>query len=101
MPNIVVISHSQSGLQHCQSVRGMVRKTTSLSHRTSRRILLALLLGLLQGCTHLEIEDCGGKVLGENEPRIRSSHFRMFLADLPAASTRSAPFAAMSALAYA
>ena len=101
MPNIVVISHSQSGLQHCQSVRGMVRKTTSRSHRTSRRILLALLLGLLQGCTHLEIEDCGGRVLGENEPRIRSSHFRMFLADLPAASNRFAPFAAMSALAYA
>jgi hypothetical protein len=56
---------------------------------------------LLQGCTHLAIEDCGGTVLGENAPRIRSSHFRMFLADLPAASERFAPFAAMSTLAYA
>lgn len=77
-----------------------MRKATSRSHWTPR-ILLALLLGLLQACTHLEIEDCGGKVLGENEPRIRSSHFRMFLADLPAASNRFAPYAAMSALAYA
>ncbi len=78
-----------------------MRKATSSLRRVPRRIELALLLALLQGCTHLEIEDCGGKVLGENEPRIRSSHFRMLLADLPAASNRFAPYAAMSALAYA
>jgi hypothetical protein len=59
------------------------------------------LLAFLQGCTHLAIEDCGGDVLGENQPRIRSSHFRMFLADLPAASNRFAPYAVMSTLAYA
>jgi len=78
-----------------------VRKTTSRLRMALRRIELAVLLALLQGCTHLAIEDCGGKVLGENEPRIRSSHFRMLLADLPAASNRFVPYAAMSALAYA
>ena len=67
----------------------------------SRRIELSVLLAVLQGCTHVAIEDCGGDVLGKNEPRIRSSHFRMLLADLPAASNRFAPYAAMSALAYA
>jgi hypothetical protein len=66
-----------------------------------RGIVLALIVMLLQSCTHLAIEDCGSEILGKNEPRIRSSHFRMFLADLPAASNRFAPFAAMSALAYA
>lgn len=63
-------------------------------------ILMPLVLALA-GCTHLAIEDCGGKVLGEDKPRIRSSHFRMFLADLPAASERFLAFAAMSSLAYA
>lgn len=78
-----------------------MRNPTSRSQAQPRSIQLALVLTLLQGCTHLAIEDCGGKVLGENEPRIRSSHFRMLLADLPAASDRFAPYAAMSALAYA
>lgn len=64
------------------------------------KLLLFLILLFLQGCTHLAIEDCGGNVLGENEPRIRSSHFRMLLADLPASSNRFAPFAAMAALTY-
>jgi hypothetical protein len=64
----------------------------------SCRIGLVILLTFLQGCTHLAIEDCGAEVLGKNEPRIRSSHFRMFLADLPAASNRFAPYAVMSAL---
>ena len=64
------------------------------------KLLVILAFLLLQGCTHLAVEDCGGKVLGENEPRIRSSHFRMLLSDLPAASNRFAPYAAMSALAY-
>lgn len=63
--------------------------------------ILAILLLLLQACTHFAIEDCGGKVLGNNEPRIRSSHYRMLLADESAATNRFLPFAAMSALAYA
>lgn len=78
-----------------------MRKSISRSHSALRPIALMVTLALLQGCTHLAIEDCGGKVLGENEPRIRSSHFRMLLADLPAAANRFAPYAAMSALAYA
>lgn len=69
--------------------------------RLQPAITLAILFVLLQGCTHFAVEDCGGDVLGANEPRIRSSHFRMFLADLPAASNRFASYAAMSALAYA
>ena len=78
-----------------------MKKTTSRSRWALRRTELAVLLVILQGCTHLAVDDCGGKVLGENEPRIRSSRFRMFLADLPAASNRFAPYAAMSTLAYA
>jgi len=63
-------------------------------------LLLPLLMGIA-GCTHLAVEDCGGKVLGNNEPRIRSSHYRMFLANLPAAADRFVAYAAMSSLAYA
>lgn len=40
-------------------------------------------------------------MLGDNKPRIRSSHFRMFLADLPAATDKFVTYAAMSSLAYA
>jgi len=59
------------------------------------------LLIAVGGCTHMAIEDCGGEVLGDNRPRIRSSHFRMFLADLPEATDRFVAYAAMSSLAYA
>jgi pimeloyl-ACP methyl ester carboxylesterase len=53
-------------------------------------------------CTHVALRDCGpdGKVLGVRESRIRSSHWRMFLADVPAAAARFTPYAAMSTLAY-
>ena len=90
--------------------RGLEEKEMShVMHRTKANqycnklsgILLVALTILAGGCTHIAIEDCGGKVLGENEPRIRSSHFRMFLADLPAVSDRFLAFAAMSSLAYA
>lgn len=63
--------------------------------------LVALAGTLLAGCAHLALEDCGGKVIGEDQPRIRSSHLRMLLADPAAASRRLAPYALMSALAYA
>ena len=74
-----------------------------------KRARLALSLGLLaitnlSSCTHVSVEDCnepGGRVLGEDVPRIRSSHIRMKLADGPAAAARFLPFAVMSALAYA
>jgi pimeloyl-ACP methyl ester carboxylesterase len=68
------------------------------------RVLLVgaiLVLAALFSCTNLKVRDCGGKVLGRDEPRIRSSHFRMLLADLPSVSRRLLPFASMSALAYA
>ena len=74
-------------------------KRLPINQGISNFLLLPLLLAL-GSCTHLAIEDCGGKVLGENVPRIRSSHYRMFLADLPAASARFVEFAAMSSLAY-
>ncbi|HNO75938.1 MAG TPA: hypothetical protein PKG49_10095 [Nitrosomonas mobilis] len=63
--------------------------------------ILVILLMLLQACTHFVLEDCGRQVLGENEARIRSSHFRMVLDDESAAANRFLPFAAMSTLAYA
>lgn len=75
-------------------------KRLLINPRLSKFFVVPLLLAL-GSCTHLAIEDCGRKVIGENEPRIRSSHFRMFLADLPAASARFVEFAAMSSLTYA
>lgn len=63
--------------------------------------ILVILLMLLQACTHFALEDCGGQVLGDNEARIRSSHFRMVLEDKTAAADRFLSFAAMSTLAYA
>ncbi len=56
---------------------------------------------LTASCTHLAIEDCGNQVLGVNEARIRSSHFRMLLEDPSAAAHRFLPTAVMSTLAYA
>lgn len=74
----------------------------SMNRSNKHPVVVLILAGiLLGGCTHLAIEDCGGEVLGHDEPRIRSSHYRMFLANLPAASERFLPFAAMSSLAYA
>lgn len=73
----------------------------SRAARSVRQTALMAVVLLLSGCANFLLEDCGGKVVGVNEPRIRSSHFRMLLANLPAASNRFAPYAAMSALAYA
>ena len=61
--------------------------------------LIAFIL-TITSCTHLAIEDCGSQVLGVNEARIRSSHFRMLLEDRAAAANRFLPAAAMSTLAY-
>ncbi|MGH8809582.1 MAG: lipase family protein [Noviherbaspirillum sp.] len=82
--------------------RGGESNDQSMS-RPAERLRFATLafLFLLQSCTHLNIEDCGGTVLGRQEDRIRSSHWRMLLADTPAAAARFLPYAAMSALAYA
>ncbi len=63
-------------------------------------IAILILSAVNTGCTHTAIEDCGGKVLGVNEPRIRSSHFRMLLNHPDAAAQRFASFAMMSALTY-
>lgn len=62
---------------------------------------LLALVTTLQACTHFAVEDCGATVLGEDKPRIRSSHFRMLLADVPAASNRFVSYAEMSTLTYA
>jgi hypothetical protein len=64
-----------------------------------KRVLLALLVLCFPACSHFSLEDC--EALGVREPRIRSSHWRMVLADPPAAAARFVPYAAMSALAYA
>lgn len=59
---------------------------------------------LLFGCTHLAVEDCPPNgVLGNNEPgsaRLRTSHYRVMLADPAAAAARFLPYAIMSAYAY-
>jgi pimeloyl-ACP methyl ester carboxylesterase len=58
----------------------------------------------LAGCTHLAIEDCpDNEVLGKNDPttaRLRTSHYRVVLADRAAAAARVVPYALMSAYAY-
>lgn len=85
-----------------QIVRRFRMKDTILEPiRVLVSTIIAVILSVLQGCTHFAIKDCGEEVIGKNEPRIRSSHFRMLLADLPATANRFAPYAAMSALAYA
>lgn len=77
-----------------------------LRFRLGKRIESAVRLGsvlLFAGCTHLSVDDCvepGGKVLGEDVPRIRSSQVRMKLEDGRAGAARFAPYAAMAALAY-
>lgn len=74
--------------------------------RFGKRMKSAMQLGslfLCVGCTHLSVDDCvepGGKVLGEDVPRIRSSQVRMKLEDGRAGAARFAPYAAMAALAY-
>lgn len=74
------------------------------AHGCARRALLvAVLFLLLSSCAALHLEDCGGEIVGValEEPRIRSSRWRMILADLPAVGRKLSPYAAMSALAYA
>ena len=79
----------------------MIKIQILREHNKSIAAFLILLVMPIVGCTHLSIVDCGGKVIGNNKPRIRSSHYRMLLADLPAASERFLAYAAMSSLAYA
>lgn len=77
-------------------VHQLIRDTFSLS-------VLSLLFVILPGCTSFSLESCneeGGKVLGEDVPRIRSSALRMKLADPSAAAARFVPYAAMAAYAY-
>jgi hypothetical protein len=67
-------------------------------------VVFTLSVSSLTGCTSLGMEDCtadGSKVLGQDVPRIRSSRLRMVFADPSAAAARFAPYAVMSALAYA
>lgn len=59
---------------------------------------------VLLGCTHLAVEDCPEHgVLGNNNPgsaRLRTSHYRVMLADPAAAAARFLPYAIMSDYAY-
>lgn len=79
-----------------------------MSHRRFR-LSTILTLGLaatisLTGCASLNLEDCPqGGVLGTNElgtARLRTSHYRIVLADSSAAAARVLPYALMSAYAY-
>lgn len=58
---------------------------------------------MLSGCTHFSVDDCPDGVLGNNEPgsaRLRTSHYRVMLADPAAAAARFLPYSIMSAYAY-
>lgn len=93
--------HSSIEPNHdAQPLKANTSLHSSRHGRTWQTPILVLFLMFLQACTHIAVEDCGGQVLGENEARIRSSHFRMLLADESAAANRFLPFAAMSTLAY-
>ena len=68
------------------------------SMKTCKRLVALLLLA---GCTHFAVEDCpSGSVLGVDTVRIRSSHYRMALADPGEAAARFLPMALLSAYAY-
>jgi hypothetical protein len=66
-------------------------------------VLSAAISFLLAGCASFYLADCtedGSGVLGEDVPRIRSSHLRMKLANTSSAAARFVPYAAMAALSY-
>ena len=89
--------------------------------RCLKVLRIAIVFSILQGCSHLKLEGCGAEevqilekvdrsyvskffgdsLIGVNEPRIRSSYYRMVLANPSAAATRFFPYALMSSLAYA
>ena len=68
------------------------------------RAMGVVLLFLLAGCTHVSVEDCPKHgVIGNNEAgtaRLRTSHYRVVLADTAAAAARFLPYAIMSSYAY-
>lgn len=79
-------------------------KRNALLSSAGTRMGGCVLALLLAGCTHLNVDDCPpGAVLGHNEPgsaRLRTSHYRVVLADPAAAAARVLPYALMSAYAY-
>lgn len=79
-------------------------KRNALLSSAGARLCGCVLASLLAGCTHLNVDDCpSGTVLGQNEPgsaRLRTSHYRVVLADPAAAAARVLPYALMSAYAY-
>lgn len=97
-----------------------MRITLKFDLISSRLLIATLLIALTQGCAHFELDGCGAQevserkdfhrsplvglfgdsLIGVNEPRIRSSHYRMVLANPAAAAQRFYPYAMMSSLAY-
>lgn len=76
-----------------------------ISKLSPLKILLFSIALLLQSCAHLFLENCGemekeGFLLPQVS-RIRSSYFRMKLANVPSAANRFLPTALMSSLTYA
>ena len=68
---------------------------------TRLRRLSPIVLFALAGCTHLAVQDCpDGEVLGKEEVRLRTSHYRVILASPADAAARVLPYALMSAFAY-
>jgi pimeloyl-ACP methyl ester carboxylesterase len=63
-----------------------------------------LCASFLAGCTNFAIEDCPkGEVLGNNDEgsaRLRTSHYRVILAEPAATAARFVPYAIMSTYAY-
>jgi|GEM_PF-2258799 len=63
-----------------------------------------LFVSFLSGCTNFAVEDCPkGGVLGNDDPgsaRLRTSHYRVMLANPAAAAARFLPYAIMSTYAY-
>jgi hypothetical protein len=68
----------------------------------SRAILcMAVAILLSAGCANVSLEDCPQRILGDDTlPRLRTSHYRVQLADSGAAARRFLPYALMSAYAY-
>ena len=72
---------------------GAMRRPTALP-------VLALAAILAAGCVDLHVTDCPDGVLGKDTPRLRTSRYRVELADRSAAAARFLPYALMSAHAY-
>ena len=80
-----------------------MRMSSSMAKQrvTWKRSVAFFALCFVMGCTHFKLDDCPESgVLGKDTPRMRTSHYRVQLANTAAAANRFVPYAMMAAYAY-